>query len=510
VHADDNVAIVLVPQISGSMIDFFDLHIKLHDDVSVGDRISIIDIEKNTGIYQYGSKFALAKEDIPLGRVISSDLIIDDTQDIQTLDLSIYAKNPINLTRLQNFAKDFQERTFLGYKREDGLVGTRNYYVIMPTSFCATDIANKLSVAFDTPEVLACYENIDGIVSAGHTEGCGCSSGDIIERLLKVIKNTILHPNCGGALIVDLGCEKTNYSVINKYLGDLEGFGKPIDFITIQELGGTTKTLEKGRLIIESRLNSVNSTQRERCLLNSIVLGTECGASDSFSGITANPLIGAVSDNIVDLDGQVILSEVPEMLGAEEILLHRMPNIETREKFVHGVSYYQNMAKNLNVSMSGNLVAGNLKGGLVNLTLKSLGSIQKGGSREIVDFVDYGSKVTQKGLNIMNGPGNDFESVTGITASGANLFLFSTGMGTTEGSLICPIIKVASNTKMYTRLSDDMDFNAGKVLDGDGLGKATYELMELVIKVASGEVKTASERHKKRAFQIWSVGKLSL
>ncbi|MBV5277992.1 MAG: UxaA family hydrolase, partial [Campylobacteraceae bacterium] len=163
----------------------------------------------------------------------------------------------------------------------------------------------------------------------------------------------------------------------------------------------------------------------------------------------------------------------------------------------------------LNINMAGNLVAGNLKGGLINLTLKSLGSIQKGGSRAIVDFVDYGDKVTANGLSIMNGPGNDFESITGITASGANIFLFSTGMGTTEGSLISPIIKVASNTRMYERLSDDMDFNAGAVLE-DGIEVVAYKLMDLVIQVASGEMKTASERHKKRAFQIWSAGKLSL
>ncbi|MBV5277993.1 MAG: UxaA family hydrolase, partial [Campylobacteraceae bacterium] len=343
VNANDNVGIVLVSQSAGSSVDFYGDTIKILNDASVGDRIALSNMKKNDGIYQYSSRFATASRDISCGEVITGEITVDFTKEIETLDLNSYCTQDINPNIINGFDQAFKEKTFLGYKRSDGNVGTRNYYIIIPTSFCATDIAVKLSYEFDTPDALSQYKNIDGVVSAGHTEGCGCGSGDIIDRLLKIIKNTISHPNCGGALIVDLGCEKTNYNVMNKYLGDLNEFNKPIDFITIQELGGTTNTLEKGRSIISKRLQSVNNIQREACSLSTLVLGTECGASDSFSGITANPLIGAISDNLIDLHAKVILSETPEMLGAEEILLNRMPTLQTRKKFINGVLYYKNI-----------------------------------------------------------------------------------------------------------------------------------------------------------------------
>lgn len=508
VHQKDNIGILLKNVEKSSSISISNDNIYLLEDGLNGQRVAIKDINKDEYIFQYGVKFAIANQKIEKGMIITRDRISDIEIDLETLDLNLYGQNEDSGLVIEGFKEKFQNRKFMGYRRYNG-VGTRNYYVIIPTSFCASDIATKLSRKFDTEEILKNYKNLDGIVSAAHTEGCGCGSGDIIDRLLLVIKNIIDNPNCGGALIVDLGCEKTNYSVMNRYLGNLDQYEKPIDFITIQELGGTINALETGEKIVSSSLSKVNEIKREECNISSLILGTECGASDSFSGITANPLIGAISDNIVDLNGKVLLSETPEMLGAEEILLNRMPEVKTRKKFIDGILYYKKLAERLNINMSGNLVAGNLKGGLLNLTLKSLGSIQKGGSRNIVDFVDYAQKVSQKGLNIMNGPGNDFESVTGLTASGANLILFSTGRGTTEGSLITPIIKVSSNSNTFERLSDDMDFNAGRVLE-EGIEKVSEELMGYLIDVASGKIRTSSERHKKRAFQIWSAGKLSL
>lgn len=508
VNPNDNVAIALKNFSSGDVIQIDNNSIVIKQDLSVGERIAVKNIDTNCQIVQYGSSFALAKYDIEAGCSIVRENITDIEIDIDNIDLKNFEYSLYTQNVIENFVNDFKDRTFMGFDRKNG-VGTRNYYVVIPTSFCATDITVKLMNHFDIPAYLDIYKNIDGIVAAGHTEGCGCGAGTIIDRVLSTIRNTIDNPNCGGALIVDLGCEQTNYNVINKYIGDLEQFGKPIDFITIQSLGGTQKAFEKGVEIIENRLSKVNDIRRTPQSLDKIVLGTECGASDSFSGITANPLIGAIADNIIDLKGKAILSETPEMLGAENILLNRMESLEVKQKFVDGLNYYKDLASVLEISMSGNLVAGNLKGGLVNLTLKSLGSIQKGGSRKIVDFLDYGEKISKSGLSLMNGPGNDFESVTGLASSGANIILFSTGRGTTEGSLITPVIKIASNTTMYNKLNDDMDFNAGSVLE-HGLEKCAYELMEYFIKVASGDIKTSSQRHKKRAFQIWSAGKLSL
>ena len=508
VNENDNLAILLRNLEKNTEISFFDKTIFLKQDTFIGERIAIKNIKKGELLFQYGSKFAIANQNIGIGENVTRDKIVDINENFD--DETIFnLKTNISNTISNNF-EEIKNKKFKGIVRSDGKVGTRNYYVLIPTSFCATDIANKLSYKFDTQEYLELYPNIDGIVSAGHTEGCGCGSGDIIDRLMLVIKNFISHPNCGGALIIDLGCEKTNYHVINKYLGNYKNMGKPINFLTIQEVGGTLKSLEKGKKIIRQNLSTINNIKREDCELSKLIVGTECGASDSFSGLTANPLIGSIADKIVELNGSAILSETPEMLGAEHILLERMPSIDVRKRFINGINYYKNLAKSLNINIEGNLVAGNLKGGLINLTLKSLGSIQKGGTKEIVDFLDYGEEIRNKGLNIMNGPGNDFESMTGLISSGANIILFSTGMGTTEGSLISPVVKVSSNSNLYNRMSDDIDFNAGRILENESIESLSIEFFDYVVKVASGEERTFSEKYRKRAFQIWSAGKLSL
>jgi altronate hydrolase len=240
------------------------------------------------------------------------------------------------------------------------------------------------------------------------------------------------------------------------------------------------------------------------------VVGTKCGASDSFSGITANPVIGLTVDKIICAGGSAILSETPEMVGAEANLIRRMTSLKVYRKFVTGMDYYRGLAKKLNVSLEDNFIPGNEKGGLVNLSLKSLGAILKGGSSPIVDFVDYAKKIKCRGLSLMNGPGNDLESLTGMVASGANLILFSTGMGATEGSLVVPVIKISSRTELFKKLRQDIDFNTGILLERSiSLDKLSDRLLDLAVEVASGR-KTCSEIWKKRSFQIWSAGKLSL
>lgn len=354
------------------------------------------------------------------------------------------------------------------------------------------------------------YKNIDGIIAAAHTEGCGCNDGEIIERLMLTLKNTIAHPNVGGVLVIDLGCEKTNYKVVSTYFDGLFKSGKPVDYITIQDLGGTRKTFVEGRKIILERLGEVNDVAREEVHIKHLVIGTECGASDSFSGITSNPVIGQTVDKIIHAGGSAILSETPEMIGAETCLIQRMVSKKVAEKFINGMEYYKSLANRLSVSMNGNFVPGNEEGGLINLTLKSLGAIQKGGSTQIVDFLNYAETLKRPGLSLMNGPGNDFESMTGIVASGANVILFSTGMGTTEGNLITPVIKLSSRTEIFKKMSEDIDLNAGALLDESiSTDQLSDKLLDIVVEVASGK-KTWAETWQKRSFQIWSAGKLSL
>lgn len=504
---EDNVAVVKKEVKNNYLLTKRGVSVVMRQRILPGHRFALTDILKGALVKQYGYPFAISKG------LKQGGIITKDNTEVYRLDYRKIRYGSLNkaISKEKRINSDYCKRSFKGFFREDGSVGTRNYYVIIPTSLCASDMTLKLASFFNTNTKLCQgYNNIDGIVAAAHTEGCGCNDGVIIERLMLTLKNTIAHPNVGGALVIDLGCEKTNLGLIRKYLGEVDKFNKSVDFISIQSLGGTPRAFEEGKKIILKRLKKVNSLNRSEAPIRHLVIGTECGASDSFSGITANPLIGNVVDKIIHCGGAAILSETPEMVGAETNLIGRMVSEKVVNKFMDGLSYYEDLARKLGVNIEGNFVPGNEKGGLVNLSLKSLGAILKGGSTPIVDFIDYAQHIRHKGLSIMNGPGNDLESMTGIAASGANIILFSTGMGTTEGNLIVPVIKISTSTSLYHRMPQDMDFNAGKLIDtAMPLNKLGDGLLDLTIKVASGK-KTWAEVWKKHLFQIWTAGKLSL
>lgn len=503
----DNVAVVKKEIRDNYLLTKPGVSVTTRQHVLPGHRFALVDIPKGDLVKQYGYPFAISKG-LKQGSVITKDNTKVYRPDYRKARYGSVGKVVSKKKRINS---NYCENNFQGFFRGNGSVGTRNYYAIIPTSLCASDMALKLAGFFNTNTRLRQdYNNIDGVVAAAHTEGCGCNDGVIIERLMLTLKNTITHPNVGAALVIDLGCEKTNLNLTKKYLGGLDKFNKSVDFISIQSVGGTPAAFKEGKKIILKRLKKVNSVNRSAAPLKHLVIGTECGASDSFSGITANPLIGNVVDKIIHSGGSAILSEMPEMVGAESNLIGRMVSKKVVKRFMDGLSYYEDLAKKLGVNIEGNFVPGNEKGGLVNLSLKSLGAILKGGSTPIVDFIDYAQHIRHKGLSIMNGPGNDLESMSGLAASGANMILFSTGMGTTEGNLIVPVIKISTTTNLYKKMAQDMDFNAGKLIDTamplDQLGDG---LLDLTIKVASGK-KTWAEVWKKHLFQIWTAGKLSL
>jgi altronate hydrolase len=498
----DNLAVAKKDIPKGQKLKYNDDYIEILDAIPQGHRFSLCRINKGEPLKQYGHQFAFSKG-VKQGQLISRNNIYAYVPKIKACSKK---KKTLTVLKMGTGSKSFK-----GYVRANNKIGTRNYYLLLPVSLCAADLAGKLAADFDSNELLTGkYGNIDGVVAAEHTEGCGSSDGDIIDRLLLVIRNTLKHPNVGGALLIGLGCEKTNLSVVKEYLGEVSSYAKPIDYLSIQEAGGTGKALEKGKRIIERRLPQIDSVRRENVPLSKLIVGTECGASDSFSGITANPLIGTCVDKIIAAGGSAILSETTEMSGAEQILIDRMVSAAVAKKFLGGVAYYRTLSEKLGVSFDGNLVFGNEKGGLLNLTLKSLGAIQKGGTGPIVDFLDYAEEIEAPGLSIMNGPGNDLESMTGIVASGANIILFSTGAGTTEGNLLVPVVKIATNTEMFNKMPEDMDFDAGRLLgEKETMDGLSEELLCLTNKVASGQ-KTWAEKWKKRSFQIWTAGKLSL
>lgn len=499
----DQVAVAKEDILSGSVLKFKGNTIEIKNLIKKGERFALVDIKKGEFVRQYGYPFGQSKG-ISKGELIS-------VSNIKNVLPEINLKN-FNEPPKTKFKEKYVNKRFLGYRRKNGRVGTRNYYLVVPMSMCISEIAYGVATSLDgNEEILGKYPNIDGVVAIPHTEGCGCDSGLQIDRVMRVIKGYVCHPNVGGCLLMDLGCEQTNYERMYAYMKSIVEDGlKPIDWITLQKSGGTRSTIQRSKEIVKNRLAEVNRIAREPYPIEKLVVGTECGASDSFSGITANPVIGNTVDKVIFGKGSAILSEVPEMVGTFEVLLSRFRTLEVAHKFKEALDWYINFAKKLDLTLDANLVPKNIEGGLINNYIKSMGAVMKGGTTAIEDVVDYGEPIKKRGLTIMQGPGGDPESVTGIVASGATVICFSTGFGAPTGNAICPVIKVTSNNSIFKELPEDMDFNAGGLLTEktniDTLGE---EFLERVIEVASGK-KTWSEIWKQRQFQIWTAGKLSL
>ena len=496
----DQVAVAKQDLRPGQLILAGNAVVEIKHPVARGHRFAIKDIPNHDFIMQFGYAFGRSKG-IKAGEAVTIHNIENIVPDVSIKD---FTEPPST-----NYKREFLSKTFLGFKRRNGKAGTRNYYLVVPTSMCASETCSQIAHQVSAKKKWSA--GLDGVLAIPHTEGCGCDSGVSIDRLLRVLKGYIAHPNVGGCLIVDLGCEQTNYAKVSQYMKDEVGKKiKPIDWLTIEENGGVEATKAKACKIIKGRLKEISRIQREPVPIANLVVGTECGASDSFSGITANPLIGNVADKVIFGKGSAILSEVPEMLGTFSMLLSRFRSKDIAAKFLRALKWYEDLALKMGVDLSDNLVPKNIEGGLVNSYIKSLGAVLKGGTTVIEDVVGYGEFLRKPGLNVMQGPGGDLESVTGLVASGANIICFSTGQGTPTGNAICPVVKVASNSGIFRRLSTDIDFDAGRLLgERENLDSLGDELLALVISVASGK-KTASERLGQRQFQIWTAGKLSL
>jgi len=507
VNEFDNVAVFFKGLELGAEIILPDGDIVvLQRGVKSGERIAIADIPDGCNIVQYGSAFATSKG-LGKGDILTRDLIDDIDVDIND---SIDPEPP----ETPYSTGIYNDIVFQGVRRSDGRVGTRNYYIVIPTSLCASETAMQIANEANQKYNISSYSNIDGLIAIHTTEGCGCAANVQIDRFLNILRQYMHHPNVGGTLVIDLGCEQTNYGAVNSYLKSLNGINRlePIDWMTIQDQGGVKNTIDNAVKIIGLKLKKINSIERKSYPISELVIGTECGGSDAFSGITANPLIGEVVDKVVSAGGSAILTEIPEMFGAEYILMKRMRDDVVINKFRKIINWYKGVAKILNVNMEHNLVPENIAGGLINACIKSLGAVTKGGKSAVEDVLEYGEPLCNSGLNIMQGPGNDMESVTGMVASGANIICFSTGKGTVTGAALVPVVKIASNSRMYERMSSDMDFNAGELLDVEsnvGNNELSEKLFNKVVSVASGE-KTKSEVNGQRQFQVWTAGKLSL
>ena len=380
---------------------------------------------------------------------------------------------------------------FSGYVRSNGTVGVRNHVLVFPTVICAASVAQMIS------------ESVPGSVSISHPHGCG-HLGAERDLMLRTMAGFCANPNVGGVLLVGLGCELLTTEVL---AAELRQAGQRFEMLDIQTEGGTTAAVAKGKELLEKLQGAASQDRRTPVDVARLTVGMKCGGSDTLSGLTANPATGVAADLLVGEGGTVIITEVPEMIGAEHVLARRAADDDVRTRLYHVVSEMESAILATGVDVRGSEPSpGNIEGGLTTLEEKSLGAILKGGTTPVRQVVAFAERPSQQGLVVMDGPALDAVCITGMLAAGAQVIVFTTGRGTPMGSAIAPVIKVASNTEMYRRMKDDMDLNAGAVLDGDAsLESMGQEIFAKILAVADGE-ETRSEYHGHREFAIHTIG----
>lgn len=380
---------------------------------------------------------------------------------------------------------------FMGYRRSNGKVGIRNHVLIFPTIVCASEVARKIS------------SEVPGTVYAIH--GCGCGHiGEDKEQVIRTMVGFTGHPNVAGVLLVGNGCELITPDVI---AGELAKVGQRVETISVQEAGGTSKCVEEGKKLAEKLLTEASSANRESVDISELILGLECGGSDALSGLTANPALGVASDLLVAEGGTAMFTETTEMLGTEQILAKRAADAEVEKRIYEIIAAAEAKAKSMGVDIRGSQPSpGNIKGGLTTIEEKSLGCIRKGGSTTIMQVVKYAEQPTKKGLVIMDGTALDVMSNTGLIASGAQIIVFTTGRGTPVGTPTAPVIKVSTNSITYDRMKENIDINAGVIVDGKAtLQNVGEQIFNEILEVASGKL-TKAEILGHREFDIHSLG----
>jgi altronate hydrolase len=402
--------------------------------------------------------------------------------------------------------KAAERAAFQGFRRSNGKVGTRNYIGILTSVNCSASVARFMTEAVNRSGILADYPNVDGVISFVHGTGCGMASlGEGFEILKRTQWGYASNPNLAGVLLVGLGCEVFQIGRMKELYGIVES--DSFQTMTIQDSGGTRRTIEAGVARIREMLPLANRAKRETIPASELVLALQCGGSDGYSGITANPALGAAADLLVRHGGTAILSETPEIYGAEHLLTRRAVSREVGEKLIDRIRWWEDYTKRNHGEMNNNPSPGNKAGGLTTILEKSLGAAAKGGTTPLTAVYEYAEPVRAKGFVFMDTPGYDPVSATGQVAGGANILCFTTGRGSAYGCKPTPSIKLATNSDMYRRMVDDMDINCGDILDGVSIDEKGEQIFDLMLRVASGE-RTKSEElgYGDNEFVPWQVG----
>ena len=498
-HAQDDVAIARLPLSRGVVLRLPDGSlVEVRQRIQAGHKLALREIAQGQPVIRYGSIIGFASEPIAAGSHVHTHNLAVGTLHQQ------YAYG-VDL-RPVDFVPPNQRRTFLGYRRPDGKVGTRNYVAIIGSVNCSASTIRAIQRRFG-PEILRQYPQIDGIIGLTHKNGCAMGPQGI-STLQRVLAGMAAHPNVGGYLLVGLGCESNQipHLISERALNSGSRWKEPLS-LTLQEHHGIAQTVEEGARLLSELLPRVNDVKREAVPISELTVALQCGGSDGWSGVTANPALGYCADELVRQGGTAILSETPEIYGAEHVLLRRARSQEVGEQLLERLRWWEHYAAINEMEMDNNPSPGNKLGGLTTIYEKSLGAIAKGGSTPLNAVYQYAERITERGLVVMDTPGYDPVSVTGQVAGGANVVVFTTGRGSCFGFKPAPSIKIASNTPTYEQMSNDMDLNAGVVLAGASTQEIGAQILEEVIAVASGkQSKSEAQDIGEEEFAPWILG----
>lgn len=506
IHPSDHVAVALMDLIPNEVILFEDQSITTKTAVKAKHKIALLDLEKGDEIFMYGVLVGKANDSIRKGEVLTTENVKHQSAKV-TQKTTTIAWTPPNVDKWKN-------RTFLGYHREDGQVGTENVWLFFPLVFCENRNIETLKEIFENElltkkvsphqkllrslihqqnenepveeESHRVFDNIE-VKFITHAGGCGGIRQDS-ESLARLLAGYVNNPNVAGATVLSLGCQNLQIDIFNKALEAINpNIQKPILMFEQQKMGTVDAMMSQ---IIQASFEAIkeaNKIERKPAPLSKLRIGLECGGSDGFSGISANPTLGYVSDVVVALGGIAILSEFPELCGVEQELVNRCENEKSAERFLSLMKAYEKSVVDAGSGFDMNPSPGNIKDGLITDAMKSAGAAKKGGTSPVVDVLDYGEYVSKSGLNLLCTPGNDVESTTAMVGSGANVVLFTTGLGTPTGNPIAPIVKVSSNSELAAKMPDIIDIDTGGIIKGEkNIEEMGDEMIETIIEIASG------------------------
>jgi altronate hydrolase len=541
IHPDDNVLVALRDLSKGDLIQYDGISYRLQEDIPAKHKFTTEPLPVGGEVRMYGVLVGKAKEEIPSGARISTSNLRHATDPYQ---LSRQRKTSWPIPDISGWAT----KTFMGYHRADGSVGTANYWLVIPLVFCENrnvevlkealleelgyarpkkykQFTRKLAefyrsgkydeeikdLSFEEESIPLenerLFKHVDGIKFLSHEGGCGGTREDA-QTLCGLLAGYITHPNVAGATILSLGCQNAQSSILREEIKKRSAhLGKPLYILEQQAMGNESSLIAASVKKTFAGLIQADQCRRAPAPLSKLCLGLECGGSDGFSGISANPAIGHTSDLLVALGGSVVLSEFPELCGVEQELSDRCADEATARKFIDLMNAYQERARAVGSGFDSNPSPGNIKDGLITDAIKSAGAARKGGNSPIMDVLDFPEKISKPGLNLLCTPGNDVESTTAEVGAGSTIVLFTTGLGTPTGNPIAPVVKISSNTALFNKMNDIIDINAGTVIEGEEtIEQCGARILEYVTKVASGEMQVSAVRHGQDDFIPWKRG----